>query len=231
MRWKLSNVSYRGPDDAKSCHRKASRYTRRRCSQNEGGSIPPGAGGRGKQAGRNRERIRPEALRGRARLDARRNRDDARPDHRDALGHAATCGRPDEPARSRCPSCYPRRQTRRHRDDEGPHDARTAPTPRMGSAHPAQDPRRVELAVMPIESSIVGAAGAPMVSEIDSRWTMAYAAALGDSMPCYMDTMRGVIAHPMFPVCFEWPVQVAMRAQFEKATSLTRDEAMRGVHA
>ncbi len=69
-----------------------------------------------------------------------------------------------------------------------------------------------------------------MVSEIDSRWTMAYAAALGDALPCYMDTVRGVIAHPMFPVCFEWPVQVAMRAQFEKS-SLTRDEAMRGVHA
>ena len=84
---------------------------------------------------------------------------------------------------------------------------------------------------MPLESSIVGSAGAPMVCEIDSRWTMAYAAALGDAMPCYMDTVRGVIAHPMFPVCFEWPVQVAMRAQFEKSTSLTREEAMRGVHA
>ena len=59
---------------------------------------------------------------------------------------------------------------------------------------------------------------------------MAYAAALGDALPCYMDTTRGVIAHPMFPVCFEWPVQVAMRALLEK-TSLTRDEAMRGVHA
>ena len=69
-----------------------------------------------------------------------------------------------------------------------------------------------------------------MVSEIDSRWTMAYAAALGDALPCYMDTTRGVIAHPMFPVCFEWPVQVAMRSLLEK-TSLTRDEAMRGVHA
>ncbi len=69
-----------------------------------------------------------------------------------------------------------------------------------------------------------------MVSEVDSRWTMAYAAALGDALPCYMDTTRGVIAHPMFPVCFEWPVQVAMRALLEK-TSLTRDEAMRGVHA
>jgi acyl dehydratase len=84
---------------------------------------------------------------------------------------------------------------------------------------------------MPLESSILGSTGAPMVSEIDSRWTMAYAAALGDAMPCYMDTNRAVIAHPMFPVCFEWPVQVAMRAQFEKSSTLTRDEAMRAVHA
>lgn len=59
---------------------------------------------------------------------------------------------------------------------------------------------------------------------------MAYAAALGDAMPCYMDTNRGVLAHPLFPVCIEWPVQVAMREQFEKST-LTRQEAMRGVHA
>ena len=55
-----------------------------------------------------------------------------------------------------------------------------------------------------------------MVSEVDARWTMAYAAALGDVMPCYMDTVGGVIAHPLFPVCIEWPVQVAMRAQFER---------------
>ena len=84
---------------------------------------------------------------------------------------------------------------------------------------------------MPVESSIVGMAGPPLVSEVDARWTMAYAAGLGDSMACYMDTVAGVIAHPMFPVCFEWPVQLAIRAQFEKATSLTRAEAMRGVHA
>jgi acyl dehydratase len=83
---------------------------------------------------------------------------------------------------------------------------------------------------MPLDSSIVGSAGAPTVIEIDSRWTMAYAAALGDALPCYMDTTRGVVAHPLFPVCFEWPVQVALRSQFEKS-SLTRDEAMRGVHA
>src|SRR5260370_36139969 len=76
--------------------------------------------------------------------------------------------------------------------------------------------RRVEVAVMPLESSIVGSAGAPIVSEIDSRWTMAYAAALGDAMPCYMDTVRGVVMHPIFPVCFAWPLEVPMRAPFEK---------------
>lgn len=77
----------------------------------------------------------------------------------------------------------------------------------------------------------MGITGAPRDSEIDSRWTMAYAAALGDVLPCYMDTNREVMAHPMFPVCFEWPAQVAMRAQFENSSTLTRDEAMRAVHA
>ena len=41
----------------------------------------------------------------------------------------------------------------------------------------------------------------------------AYAAALGNALPCYFETTReaGVIAHPMFPVCFEWPLIVGMR--------------------
>jgi len=83
---------------------------------------------------------------------------------------------------------------------------------------------------MPLSSNIVGTSSGPVVCAVDARWTMAYAAALGDSMACYMDTNRGVLAHPLFPVCFEWPVQVAMREQFEKST-LTRQEAIRGVHA
>ena len=85
---------------------------------------------------------------------------------------------------------------------------------------------------MPIASSIVGAASEPAASEIDTRWTMAYAAALGDALPCYMDTlaMGQFVAHPMFPVCFEWPMMVAMRRLFENS-SLTAPEAMRGVHA
>jgi acyl dehydratase len=47
-----------------------------------------------------------------------------------------------------------------------------------------------------------------------------------------MDTLRPAdfVAHPMFPVCFEWPLIVAMRRLF-KTNSLTDEEATRGVHA
>src|SRR5581483_2296068 len=85
---------------------------------------------------------------------------------------------------------------------------------------------------MPLNSSIVGAAGDWLASEIDARWAMAYAAALGDTIRCYFDTLdpRGIVAHPMFPVCFEWPVIVAMRSMFDR-TGLSDDEARRGVHA
>ncbi|HSU91829.1 MAG TPA: MaoC/PaaZ C-terminal domain-containing protein [Sporolactobacillaceae bacterium] len=85
---------------------------------------------------------------------------------------------------------------------------------------------------MPLASSIVNAASEPVSSEIDARWTMAYAAALGDSLSAYMDTLRPseFVAHPMFPVCFEWPLIVAMR-RFFKTNSLTDEEATRGVHA
>ncbi len=61
---------------------------------------------------------------------------------------------------------------------------------------------------------------------------MAYAAALDDLMPCYMDTRdaRKFLAHPMFPVCIEWPVIISMRQRFESG-DLTAEEARRGVHA
>src|SRR6202023_583597 len=39
-----------------------------------------------------------------------------------------------------------------------------------------------------------------------------------------------LVAHPMFPVCFEWPLIVAMRRLF-KTNLLTDEEATRGVHA
>ena len=64
--------------------------------------------------------------------------------------------------------------------------------------------------------------------EIDARWTMAYAAGLGDALPCYLDTRRpeGVVAHPLFPVCFEWPVILGLRGHAGHR-SLTADEQVR----
>jgi acyl dehydratase len=85
---------------------------------------------------------------------------------------------------------------------------------------------------MPLTSAIVGSTSDPVPSEIDARWTMAYAAALGDTIPCYMDTRAAdrLVAHPVFPVCFEWPLFVGAR-RLPQTPGLTAEEARRGVHA
>jgi len=81
---------------------------------------------------------------------------------------------------------------------------------------------------MTIAASIVGATAGPLAHAIDARWLMAYAAALGEADPRYFDTAtaRGPLAHPLFPVCYEWPAAVALRDK-------TLDAAVqpRGVHA
>lgn len=82
--------------------------------------------------------------------------------------------------------------------------------------------------VAPIGSSIAGLEVGPVRQTIDARWLMAYAAGLGETDPRYFDTTTeaGPLAHPLFPVCFEWPLAVAVR---EKA--LDPAVAPRGVHA
>ena len=59
---------------------------------------------------------------------------------------------------------------------------------------------------MPVPSALLDLAVDPVIHDIDLRWTMAYAAALGDHNDRYFDTMRpdAVVAHPLFPVCPEW---------------------------
>lgn len=71
-----------------------------------------------------------------------------------------------------------------------------------------------------------------MVHEVDERWTMAYAAGLGDHLEAYLDTTRagGVVAHPLFAVCPEWPVIVGSRDRSIEA-GVTADEVATGVHA
>lgn len=85
---------------------------------------------------------------------------------------------------------------------------------------------------MPLNADVAGYTGEPRTEEIDARWTMAYSAGLGDNGPCYMDTLRpgGVVAHPLFPVCVEWPVILDMRHGFTSG-NFRPEERMRGVHA
>ena len=84
---------------------------------------------------------------------------------------------------------------------------------------------------MAVDTSLVGVTAGPVESAIDARWTMAYAAGIEDYLPCYMDTRRaaGIVAHPLFPVCFEWPAASAIRAK--SRANLSAAEAARGVHA
>jgi len=79
-----------------------------------------------------------------------------------------------------------------------------------------------------IDAGIVGLPIGPVACSVDARWLMAYAAAVGETDPRYYDTSApaGPVAHPVFPVCYEWPVAVALRAK-------TLDAALGplGVHA
>jgi acyl dehydratase len=79
-----------------------------------------------------------------------------------------------------------------------------------------------------IDAGIVGLTIGPVASSIDARWLMAYAAAVGETDPRYYDTSAptGPVAHPVFPVCYEWPVAEALRSK-------TLDAALGplGVHA
>jgi len=68
--------------------------------------------------------------------------------------------------------------------------------------------------------------------QVDERWTMAYAASLGETTPAYFDTStaEGIVAHPVFAVCPEWPVIVASRdGSLEHGVSPA--EVLTSVHA
>jgi len=85
---------------------------------------------------------------------------------------------------------------------------------------------------MPLDSSLVGTRIGPATTDVDARWAMAYAAALEDYLPCYLDTRRpdGIVTHPVFPVCIEWPAACALHDKL-RDSQLARSEAVRGVHA
>lgn len=84
---------------------------------------------------------------------------------------------------------------------------------------------------MPLNAKTVGQSTEPMTQDIDARWLMAYAAGLNDFNDSYMDTTAGdVVAHPLFPVCLEWPVLLSSRT-LSGNESVTLEESARGVHA
>ena len=84
---------------------------------------------------------------------------------------------------------------------------------------------------MPLNTSMVGASTPAITHDVDARWLMAYAAGLGDQNPHYLDTQaHPVIAHPVFPVCLEWPVILSSR-NLPGYESTTSAEGARGVHA
>jgi len=83
---------------------------------------------------------------------------------------------------------------------------------------------------MPLSSAFVGASTDPVGHEVDARWLMAYAAGLGDTAPCYLDSTRPIAMHPVFPVCLEWDSILALRfGPF--AAGMSAAEQARAVHA
>jgi acyl dehydratase len=84
---------------------------------------------------------------------------------------------------------------------------------------------------MPLKTSMVGASTDALTQLVDARWIMSYAAGIDDRNPRYLDTQAGtVIAHPVFPVCLEWPVILSSR-HLPGSESMTQAEGARGVHA
>ena len=79
---------------------------------------------------------------------------------------------------------------------------------------------------MPLSSSLVGH-GSTHECDLDARWAMAYAAAVGDSRAAYFDTTAGPLpVHPLLTCGAEWPALVAAR----DAAGLSEEERRRGVH-
>jgi acyl dehydratase len=84
---------------------------------------------------------------------------------------------------------------------------------------------------VPLTVDAVGHTTPSVVHDVDSRWLMAYAASVGALDDAYLDTRRpgGIVGHPLFPVCVEWPAVLAVR-DLLAAHGLTSAEAAHGVH-
>ena len=81
---------------------------------------------------------------------------------------------------------------------------------------------------MKLAAGIVGESAGPLEHQLDARWIMAYSAGLGETDERYYDTAAagGLAVHPLFPVCYEWPVSLPIRN-----IDAIRPHAARLVHA
>ena len=77
---------------------------------------------------------------------------------------------------------------------------------------------------MPLTSAVVGSTSRPFHHTADLRWILAYSAGIHDEARSVFS--QHAVAHPVFPVCLEWPAILDLRVH-----GLTREEAGRGVHA
>jgi acyl dehydratase len=78
---------------------------------------------------------------------------------------------------------------------------------------------------------MVGESTREFTHQVDARWLTAYAAGIGDNNPRYMEALQSsALAHPMFPVCLEWPVILNSR-QLPGYDTLSPQESARIVHA
>ena len=99
-----------------------------------------------------------------------------------------------------------------------------------GGGHRARAGRKDRF--MPLDSSLVGTTSELLSADVDVAWTMAYAAGLGDALPCYLDTTleSGIVAHPMFSVGIEWRAMIQIIQVLSEA-GFPRTEMLRRVHA
>lgn len=67
-----------------------------------------------------------------------------------------------------------------------------------------------------------------MTQTVSERWLTAFAAAVGDTRSPYFDLERldGIVAHPIFPACLEWPLV----ADGAPGIALTKATLNRGLH-
>jgi acyl dehydratase len=82
--------------------------------------------------------------------------------------------------------------------------------------------------VRAIPGSVAGTEVGALSTSLDARWIMAYSAGLGVDDSRSYDTLAkdGPIAHPLFPVCYEWPAVLALRAK-----AVRESWALLGVHS